>query len=179
MKTILLLILSLFLAGSLRANVILVDTYKKTPENTAHIVSVASSELGEADLQNLLRLDDLALPTGDLFTLAYTAVNSGKGSNSNNGANISWNLAGSGIELLGIYVFGGSNGANLYKVEDPAQMISGSATVHTPLTGKSGKYATISHILLLGIQGAPAVPDTGSTVLLFGLGLGFLWVVRR
>jgi hypothetical protein len=47
----------------------------------------------------------------------------------NNAADISWNLTGSGFDLLAVYVFGGSNGANLYKVADAAQMLVGSATV--------------------------------------------------
>src|SRR4051794_3402702 len=103
-----------FAAAPAQANLILDDTYKATPENTANIVAVASSRLGEP-LNNLLRLDDLVLaPSGSLITLTYFSLDSGSGSNPNNAANISWNFADTGTELLGVYVFGGSNGANLY-----------------------------------------------------------------
>jgi hypothetical protein len=168
---------------ALYPNVILFDTYKDTPEETAHIVSVASSKLGESGLNSLLRLDDLALPyNGSLISLSYTTVNSGNGTNPNNGANISWDLTGSGAELFAIYVFGGSNGANLYKVTDAAQMISGSTTVNTPVTGKSGKFATISHILLLGTGSLPppvAVPEGGTTLVLLASALGLIIALGR
>jgi VPDSG-CTERM motif len=97
----------------------------------------------------------------------------------NNAADISWNLTGSGFDLLAVYVFGGSNGANLYKVADAAQMLVGSATVHTPLTGGSGKYATISHILFLGTPGGATVPEGGSAVALLALSVAALAIVRR
>jgi hypothetical protein len=169
-------------SSGLFANVILFDTYKDTPEDTAHIVSVAAGKLGEPTLGNLLRLDDLALiPAGSLISLSYIAVDSGNGTNPNNGANISWDLTGSGAQLLAIYVFGGSNGANLYKITDAAQMISGSTTVHTPLTGSSGKFATISHILFLGFGSLPQprpVPEAGGTLILLSAALGLIAIAR-
>src|SRR5437868_132522 len=173
-------LLTLVLVGSARANLILFDTYKDTPEDTAHIVSVASTKLGEP-LNNLLRLDDLAaLSPGGPISISYFALDSGSGSNPNNAANISWNFTGTGAELLAVYVFGGSNGANLYKVNDVAQMTSGSATIHTPLTGNSGAFATISHILFLGTGILPGnnVPDSGTTMALFTVGLGALGLAR-
>ena len=134
-------------APNLNATLILLDTYKTNPQNTPSIVSVASGKLGSSDLESLLRLDNLALPSdGSPFTVAYSQVNTVSGGNPNNGANISWNLTGTGFNLLGVYVFGGSQGANLYQV-DSSQLISGFATVNTPLTGNFGKYATISHLL--------------------------------
>ena len=169
------------LYSSAHANLILFDTYNNTPESTDHIVSVASDALG-VPLTNLLRLDNLALPGGGSpFTVDYFSLDSGNGTNPNNAANISWNLAGSGAELLAVYVFGGTNGANLYKVTDAAQMIAGSAIVHTPLTGNSGKFATISHILFLG-AGAPIVnnvPEGGATIALFGIALALIGAARR
>ena len=99
------------------------------------------------------------------------------GGNPNNGANISWNLTGTGSNLLGVYVFGGSQGANLYQV-DSSQLISGFATVNTPLTGNSGKYATISHLLFLGTSGH-SVPEVGSTLSLLDLAVGWIGMVRR
>ena len=173
---------SLICSSGVLANVILFDTYKDTPEDTAHIVSVAAGKLGEPTLGNLLRLDDLALiPAGSLISLSYIAVDSGNGTNPNNGANISWDLTGSGAQLLAIYVFGGTNGANLYKVTDTAQMTVGSTTVHTPLTGSSGKFATISHILFLGFGSLPPpanVPETGGTLVLLGGAFGLIAIAR-
>jgi hypothetical protein len=173
--------LTLVLVGSASANLILFDTYKDTPEDTDHIVSVASTKLGET-LNNLLRLDNLAtLAPGGPISITYFALDSGSGSNPNNAANITWNFTGTGAQLLAVYVFGGSNGANLYKVNDVGQMTSGSATVHTPLTGNSGAFATISHILFLGtgtIPGGGTVPDGGTTLALFAAGLGVIGFAR-
>jgi hypothetical protein len=172
--------LTLTLVGSARANLILFDTYKDTPEDTDHIVSVASAKLGES-FNSLLRLDDLAtLSPGGPISITYFALDSGSGSNPNNAANISWDFTGTGAQLLAVYVFGGSNGANLYKVTDVAQMTSGSATVHTPVTGNSGAFATISHILFLGTGTLPGnnVPDSGTTVAMFAVGLGALGLAR-
>src|SRR5437762_7694141 len=104
------------LPSTIRADAIPVfATYKDTPENTKNIVSVASSLLGTPDLMSLLRVEDLDLaPAGSPFSITYLSSNT---------AEVSWNLAGTGNELVGIYVFGGSNGADLYKITDPAQMI--------------------------------------------------------
>jgi hypothetical protein len=159
------------LSTAARANLTLVDTYKETPESTAHILSVASVKLGEPGLIDLLRLEDTnPAPAGSLFTISYTT---------NGTADISWNLAGSGFDLLAVYIFGGSNGANLYKVTDAAQMISGSATINTPLTGNSGQFAGISHTLFLGVPTA-SVPEPSSVMLLFaGAASAFIWRRRR
>lgn len=168
----------LCLAPSLNAGIILLDTYKINGQSTANIVSVASTKLNAPDLESLLRLDNLALPSGGSpFSVAYTQVNTGNGGNPSNGANISWDLTGTGFSLLGVYVFGGSQGANLYRV-DSSQMNSGVATVNTPLTGNSGKYATISHLLFLGTSGH-SVPEAGGTLGLLALAIGWISLARR
>ena len=167
------------LASSLNASLILLDTYNHNNQSTANIVSEASERLGEPDLESLLRLDNLALPSANSpFSVEYTQVNTANGGNPNNGANISWDLTNSGLSLLGVYVFGGSRGANLYEVVDLEQLISGSALVHTPLTGNSGKYATISHLLFLGTS-TNSVPDAGSTLALLALAVATIGFVRR
>src|ERR1700750_2642356 len=128
----------LFFGGiyTAQANLTLINTYKNTPENTPHILSTAGGFLGDPNVSNLLRLDNFSTPGADSpFTVTYQ---------SDKTALVSWNLAGTGSTLEGIYVFGGSNGANLYQVSDAAQMISGSATVNAPLTGNSGQFAGIS-----------------------------------
>ena len=140
-------------------------TYKNTPENTANIVSVASMKLGDPNLESLLRLEDTSpAPSDSPFTINYL---------SGNLAEVSWNLTGTGTELSAIYVFGGSNGANLYKITDPVTMIIGSAVVHAPVTGNSGHYAGISHTLFLGAPVAVAVPEPSSIALL-SVGAGIL-----
>lgn len=152
---------------------------KTNPQNTDNIVSVASQKLDAPDLESLLRLDNLALPSaGSPFAVTYTQVNTAKGGNPNNAANISWDLTGTGFNLLGVYVFGGSRGANLYEVDDLAQLISGSAIVNTPLTGNSGKYAAISHLLFLGTSGH-SVPEAGSTLAILALAIASIGVAQR
>jgi hypothetical protein len=150
------------------ATLTLVDTYKDTPESTAHILAVANVRLGESNLINLLRLENQSpVPSGSPFTITYPTTNT---------AEVSWNLTGTGFDLLAVYIFGGSNGANLYKVTDSAQMISGSGTIHPPLTGNSGQFADISHTLFLGV----AIPEPSSAILLAIGGGGFLaWRLRR
>ncbi len=129
-------------------------TYKKTPESTAHILSVASETLGLDGLTNLLRLEGQSEPVaGSPFSVDYLSGNTAK---------VSWDLTGTGMTLNAIYVFGGSNGANLYQISDASEMVTGSAVIHTPLTGKSGQFAGISHTLFLGA----AVPEPGSAALL-------------
>ena len=152
-------VLVLSAGSTANANLTLVNTYKSTPENTDHIVSVAAGFLGTPNLTNLLRLEDLTLaPSASPFTISYPTSNT---------ADISWNLTGSGFDLLAVYVFGGSNGANLYKVTDPAQMITGSAVIHPPLTGNSGQFADISHTLFLGVA-TTAVPEPSSLLMVVG-----------
>jgi len=151
------------------ANLALFDTYKDTPENTAHILAVARNRLGDPNLISLLRLEDLnEAPKGSPFEITYPASNT---------ADIFWDLTGTGFELSAVYIFGGSNGANLYKVTDAAQMISGSAIIHPPVTGRSAQFAGISHTLFLGV----AVPEPSSVVFLALGAAGALlaWRLRR
>src|SRR2546425_8725892 len=103
------------LFSTVKGELTLVDTYKSTPENTDHIVSFASALLGAPDLTSLFRVEDLSpAPAGSPFSITYP---------SSNIADISWDLSGSGFDLFGVYIFGGSNGANLYKITDSAQLI--------------------------------------------------------
>jgi hypothetical protein len=161
-------VLACFFASNSNATLTLVDTYKTGGESTDNIVSLAGEKLGISGLESLLRLDNLARPSlGSPFSVSYTQVDTSKGGNPNNGATISWNPT---VTLLGIYVFGGSQGANLYRVID-----GNSGSVTTPLTGNSGKYATISHIVLLGTP-RQSVPEAGATLSLLILAIGSLGV---
>lgn len=158
-RVVLICAASLCLALTAKADVIpIFATYKNTPESTDHIVSVASNLLGEPNLLNLLRLEDLGLaPAGSPFSVTYPTSNT---------ENVSWNLSGTGFELVAIYIFGGSNGANLYKIPNLALMISGSTTIHPPVTGNSGQFADISHTLFLGIPVPVPIPEPCTTSLL-------------
>jgi hypothetical protein len=160
----LLLVLGIWMGSSsvATANLELFDTYKDTPESTAHILAVARNVLGDPNLICLLRLEDLnEAPKGSPFEVTYPA---------NNTADIFWDLTGTGFKLSAVYIFGGSNGANLYKVTDAEQMISGSATIHPPVTGRSEQFAGISHTLFLGT----AVPEPSSAMLLVLAAASFL-----
>ena len=122
-------------------------------------------KLGEPDLETLLRLEGTsAAPSDSPFTINYL---------SDNLAAVSWNLTGTGTALSAIYVFGGSRGANLYQITDPAMTIVGSTIINTPFTGRSGTFAGISHTLFLGAHVAP-VPEPSSMTLLFIGGAGLL-----
>jgi hypothetical protein len=175
MKTTRLALILIALSGvafatTSKANLTLVDTYKDTPENTDHILQVAGVKLGDPNLIDLLRVENTdGSPAGSPFTITYP---------SSGIANISWDLTGTGFTLSGVYIFGGSRGANLYQVTDAAQMISGSATINTPAAGNSGNFAGISHILFLG-DTAP-VPEPSSIILLSLGAAGFVaWRTRR
>jgi hypothetical protein len=61
------------LASAAQTNLILFETYKDTPESTDHIVQVMSDKLGQP-VQNLLRLDDLALPPSGTLALFGTST---------------------------------------------------------------------------------------------------------
>ena len=183
-KLAVMVVLSLGLMGGANANLILdaSSPLKPANENTSTIEAAVSAQLGTT-ANNLLRLDNLALAApGGPISITYIALdNGGNGSNPNNAAQITWNFTGTGAQLLAVYVFGGSQGANLYRVNDVPQMTSGSATVNTPVTGGSGKFATISHILFLGtgsLPGGNGVPDSGTTIALFAAGLGIIGLVR-
>jgi len=119
------------------------------------------------DLLRLNQSGNPKPPTGSPFSVTYGADGL---------ANVSWNLTGTGKELYGIYIFGGSE-ANLYTVTTDERVSSGvTLPISTPQIlvghGNGAHYNTpgISHILFLGTQGT-SVPDAGSTVALLGMAL--------
>ncbi|EDY82720.1 hypothetical protein VDG1235_2343 [Verrucomicrobiia bacterium DG1235] len=175
---ILIALATTFTASTVSANIILSHSEVEFAggENTANLLNKLEVLLTGSDndtFVNLLRLDGIASPAASSpFTVTYKALtNPPKGSNANNGASVSWDLTATGFNLLGIYVFGGSRGANIYTVNDiPQLLVGGPHDVHTPVTGGSGKFATISHILFFGEEATP-VPDSGTTLALLGIAL--------
>jgi PEP-CTERM motif len=164
-------IVGVALSATAQDDLSLVDTSKKTP-NKSQILSVARMKLGDPKLINLMTLTgDSMAPAGSPFSISYPT---------NGTAQISWNLADEGMDLKGVYISGAKKGANLYKVIDPADMISGSATINTPLAGKSGQFLGISQMVFLGAPAPAAVPEPSSVILL-GLGAAgfFGWCIRR
>jgi hypothetical protein len=141
-------------------------------QSDANIIANVSSTLGlsSSSVLDLLRLDDLASPgVGSPFSVIYGTTGN---------ATVSWNLTGTGDELYGVYVFGGSN-AYLYLVSSDELVSSGSGqSIVTPLNN-GGQTPAISHILFLGAAGTPRVPDGGTTALLLGAALSGLGLLRR
>lgn len=130
-------------------------------QSDGNIIANVSSTLGvsSSSVIDLLRLDNLAAPgSGSPFSVTYGTTGQ---------ATVSWNLTGTGDELLGVYVFGGSH-ANLYLVSGDELVSSGSAqSIVTPLNN-GGQTPGISHIVFLGESRTSSVPDGGSTIALLG-----------
>jgi hypothetical protein len=155
--------------GTASANLSLLDTIDIGSQSTDNIIAATTPLLGGSNLTNLLRLDEGELaPSGSFFTITYGVGNTT--------ADVSWDLTGSGFNLLGIYVFGGNLGANLYQVTDLQQMISGMATINAPVAGNSGQFAGISHIVFLGTPTAIPEPSVAGLIL---TGLGALLGAQR
>jgi len=87
-------------------------------------------------------------------------------------AEFSWNLASSGFELYGVLTKV-ANDMDIYKV-NTGKGIAGNGKVDSPITGKG-----FSHIAFFGKKAGTSVPDTGSTLVLLGLGLGVLGFLKR
>lgn len=144
-------------------------------ESDATIIAAANSYLGVTDLTDLLRLDSLALPgAGSPFSVTYATTDGH--------ATVSWDLTGTGLQLTGIYIFGGSNN-NFYTVSTDELIASGTDQfIVTPLN-HGGQTPGISHILFLGGKALPppppSVPDGGMTITLFGSALAGLGLIGR
>jgi len=168
-RLLLTIAMCLAVLASARANLTLIDTIDIGSQSTENILAATSTAFGEPDLTDLLRVEEGAFaPADSPFTIEYLQGNV---------AQVSWDLTDSGFNLLGIYVFGGNRGANLYQVTDAEQMISGTALINAPLAGNSGQFAGISHTLFLGAPNG-AIPEP-STVALMVSALGALMGAQR
>lgn len=140
-------------------------------QGTDNIIDHVGSSLagpGESVI-DLLRLNNLAAPgTGTGFSVTYGAMGN---------ATISWNLTGKGMDLVGVYVFGGGS-ANLYGLTSDEEL-TGSGSIVTPLNG-GGQTPGISHILFLGTKApVPRIPDAANTAILLGASLLGLSLFRK
>jgi VPDSG-CTERM motif len=86
---------------------------------------------------------------------------------------ITWALN-AGSVLEGLYIKGGSQGGNFYTAGETQ---AGRGDAHTPVTGNSGMFATLSHVDFFCEPGT--VPDGGSTVALLGIAAIALEGLRR
>jgi hypothetical protein len=86
---------------------------------------------------------------------------------------ITWALD-AGSVLEGLYIKGGSQGGNFYTAGETQ---AGTGDAHTPITGGSGMFASLSHVDFFCEPGT--VPDGGSTVALLGLAIAALAGLRR
>ena len=101
-------------------------------------------------------------------------------------ANITWDLTGTNTTLSIVYAFGPLNRmANLYGAT-PDSLVQGEGTIAPPVPQfprPFEPYRTIGSIDIVTFRpGDPqsgGVPDRGSTVALFGIGLGALMLCRK
>jgi VPDSG-CTERM motif len=109
--------------------------------------------------------------SGD-FTFVFTPSDTPGGQT----VTVTFDLTGTGTVLCGFWVFGGNRGGNLYTVSAD-EGTTGTFTLNAPLAGKSGNFATISHIDVFCCPGV--VPDSGTTAMLLGGALAGLALGRR
>lgn len=102
--------------------------------------------------------------------LYFDVTQGGSGSNVN--AFIEWNFGTSGLGLFAV-MGSQSSDLNMYLVEDGKHVV-GEGTVDAPGNGRGW-----SHISFFGKQVGANVPDSGSPLILLGLGLGFLAFLKH
>jgi hypothetical protein len=140
-------------------------------QSTAGIEATVGGQL-ETDVTTLLRRDAVIDFTGQGFTLDIT------GPPPPNQAFVSWDLTGTGNELLAVYVFAGGQ-AFIYPVEEDQRVVGVDQLINTPFE------AAFGHILFLGVTDVIEPPvgvevsDLGGTLALFSLCIGGLALFRR
>ncbi|MDQ3315603.1 MAG: hypothetical protein M3505_13455 [Verrucomicrobiota bacterium] len=167
------------LASAAQANFVLTADSPFTPsdENPSTLESEIGVRLRNPNLIDALRVDGQASGTFD-NGVVHVVFNNTPGGQT---ATISYDLTGSpSVTVVGIFVFGGNLGGNLYTATSDQRVI-GFGTVNAPLAGNSGSFADISHIdfFVQPTGDGSNVPDGGMTAMLLGSALGGLALVSR
>ena len=153
-----------------------VSTQKPANENPTTVQAAARIALSDPNLIDVFRAEPpFALGgTNSFGTFSITPIAGTAGTYT-----ISFNLN-PGFILSGIFVFGGNQGGNFYAINGQT---SGSfvGPVSAPVAGRSGTFASLSHIdFLVESSVAAAVPDDGTTfVMLGGAFIGLLGLRRH
>ena len=180
--TVLLLALCAGMTSLASATLTLVGTGKPANENPETVEDFFQAQTGLTNAIDCLRVDEQASGTsftsptglGGTVTVDFVATASGQV------ANVTFDLTGIGQVICGFFVFGGNRGGNLYTVSaDEGVKNTVGFTINAPLAGKSGMFATISHIDIFCCPSGQRVPDGGTTVMLLGAGLSGLGLMRR
>ncbi len=173
------LVISFALASAAQANLVLTadSPFKPTNEAPSTLESEIGARLGNPNLIDALRVDGQASGTTFDNGVVHVLFNNTAGGQT---ATITYDLTGSpSVTVVGIFVFGGNLGGNLYTATADLTVI-GFGTVNAPLAGNSGSFADISYIdVFVQPTGGNNVPDGGVTVTLLGGALGGLALMRR
>ncbi|MBA3385590.1 MAG: hypothetical protein H0T95_03025 [Chthoniobacterales bacterium] len=174
------LVISFALASAAQANLVLTadSPFKPSDESPSTLESEIGARLGNPNLIDALRVDGQASGTTFDNGVVHVLFNNTAGGQT---ATITYDLTGSpSVTVVGIFVFGGNLGGNLYTATADRTVI-GFGTVNAPLAGNSGSFADISHIdfFVQPTGGGNNVPDGGVTVTLLGGALGGLALMRR
>ncbi len=174
------LVISFALASAAQANLVLTadSPFKPSDEAPSTLESEIGARLGNPNLIDALRVDGQASGTTFDNGVVHVLFNNTAGGQT---ATITYDLTGSpSVTVVGIFVFGGNLGGNLYTATADLTVI-GFGTVNAPLAGNSGSFADISHIdfFVQPTGGGNNVPDGGVTVTLLGGALGGLALMRR
>jgi hypothetical protein len=172
-------LLSIFLGAGLVLGVkadlmepILITT--PAPQAEAMVEETVGAELG-VELTTLLRHAPVVDLTTERFTIDIT------GPPPPNQAFVSWDLTGTGEELLAVYVFAGGQ-AFIYEVTEDQRLVGVDQLINTPFEAAFGHIAFLGITDRNGIIEPPVgveVSDLGGTLALFSLCIGGLALFRR
>jgi hypothetical protein len=186
--TLLLMALCAGMTSLASATLTPLGAFKPANENPSTLEDFFQAQTGDTTAIDCLRVDGQASGTsftsptglGGTVTVNFFDVSViVKGvTKTEQEATVTFNLTGTGQVICGFFVFGGNLGGNLYTVSAD-EGVKGTFTINAPLAGKSGTFATISHIDIFCCPTAVGVPDGGPTVMLLGAGLSGLGLVRR
>ncbi len=153
--------------------------FNSQPDNPTQTLADFKSVTGNTDATACIPRVDGDRANGDIVTSgAFTFTFHGSGGGPV--VDVTFDLTNTPGQLLcGFYIKGGNAGGNFYTVSADEGLSGTFLGLHAPITGRSGKFADISHIDTFCCPGGNNVPDGGTTAMLLGSALTGLGVVRR